>query len=73
MKVQLYDRDILIDDFIGEGWFDLSLLLNSPGKTDNRKLVFIQNTLTSSAKENRLEESFWKSPTMAPTRISPRI
>jgi hypothetical protein len=36
MKVQLYDKDILIDDFIGEGWFDLSMLLNSPGKTDNR-------------------------------------
>ena len=36
MKVQLYDKDIIKDDFIGEGWYDLSRLIKTPGKTENR-------------------------------------
>ena len=40
MKVQLYDKDIIKDDFIGEGWYDLSILLNTPGKTENRIIIF---------------------------------
>ena len=44
-----------------------------PEKLTTVLFVFIKNTSTSCAKENRLVESFWNSPTMPPSKTSLRI
>jgi hypothetical protein len=40
MKLELYDRDILKDDFIGQGSFNLTQLYKYPSKTENRIYFF---------------------------------
>ena len=36
MKVELWDHDLIKDDFIGQGSLNLTQLYNYPSKTENR-------------------------------------
>jgi hypothetical protein len=38
LRVQVWDDDVMLNDFIGEGTFNISPLYNMPpGQTQNRK------------------------------------
>lgn len=41
MKVELYDKDLIKDDFIGEGTVNLNQLLANPGISDNQYVELI--------------------------------
>ena len=40
MKVELWDHDLIKDDFIGQGSLNLTQLYNYPSKTENRTYFF---------------------------------
>ena len=53
MHVQVWDSDMIKDDIVGEGTFNLRLLENRPNmRSENGKPRFMQSILTFSMTEN---------------------
>jgi len=44
LKIQIWDDDMISDDFVGEGTFNIQQLYNYPAnRTDNGTIVSIQS------------------------------